>query len=36
MNQLLQEKLLFSGLDYIDNDNIRYGMKVVLKYLHLT
>ena len=24
-NQLLQEKLLFSGLDYIDNDNIRYG-----------
>ena len=24
-NQMLQEKLLFSGLDYIDNDNIRYG-----------
>ena len=24
-NQLLQDKLLFSGLDYIDNDNIRYG-----------
>ena len=24
-NQLLEEKLLLSGLDFINNDNIRYG-----------
>ena len=25
-NQILEEKLLFSGLDYVNNDNVRYGM----------
>ena len=25
-NQTLEEKLLFSGLDYVNNDNIKYGM----------
>ena len=25
-NQILEEKLLFSGLDYVNNDNVKYGM----------